>query len=123
MFYITHEGRGLYALLPIFTGYASSGLLEASLDLERLLPHNTGAPHPYSMLAFSAGVLLGAFIIRWMGRHNKKERILVDPETQETFRFAPKDTLYGVSLNSWSIVWMVIACLGASSTLHELFSG
>ncbi|MDR2625669.1 MAG: hypothetical protein LBC37_04990 [Zoogloeaceae bacterium] len=123
MFYITHEGRGLYAVLPIFTGYAGSWLIEASLDLERLLPYNTGAPHPYSMLAFSAGVLLGAFIIRWMGRHNKKERILVDPETQETFRFAPKDTLYGVSLNSWAIVWIIIASLSAASTLYELFAG
>lgn len=115
---IITEGRGLYALLPMLTGLTGSKLLEVSLDLERTIE-----PHPYSILALSVGIILGALFIRWMRRHDKQARILVDLETQETFRCVPKDTFYGVSLDSWAIVWMVIASLGAIGALHELFAG
>jgi uncharacterized Tic20 family protein len=112
--FVTWQGRGLYAVLPFFTGGIPSMVVSASFELE--------SPNPYSSVVFAIGILVGAAIVWFLGRRYEKEaRVLIDPETREEVKFSPKNTFYYVSLKSWAIVWAVFGVLLIVSVVREFF--
>jgi hypothetical protein len=118
--FITYRGNGLYALLPIFTGGITDQIITHAFALK---PLDIGHSHPCSTIAFITGALIGTCVIWWMAqRARKKARILIDPETQETVRLESTDSLYGVSLRSWAIVWFVFIGFGVYVSIKELLA-